>query len=332
MEALVIKAPFQMAMEEVAKPIAGVGEVLVRVEAAGICAGDLYIYRGKNPYATYPRIGGHEIAGVVEVGAGDFSAGDRVVIEPFLPCGTCYPCRVGKGNCCVNLQIIGVQLPGGFAEWVVAPAQRLHRVPDSLSALWASFAEPIAIAVQAMRRAQLGAELCLILGCGPIGLAVLEVAKAKGATILATDPDPARLKVAEELGAKTYLTDAGLAQWVLDQTKGESAPVVFEATGVPSVMTQALDLVASGGRVVILGLVPKGGMVQFAGLDITRKEATLLGSRASTDCFPEAIALLADGVLSYPLTAQSFALSDGPSIFAQIHENPASLGKGVFVL
>lgn len=331
MKALVIDQPYSMQFVDMEPPVPAEGEVLLRVEAAGICAGDLYIYRGKNPYATYPRIGGHEIAAVVVDSVGEYRSGDRVVVEPFLPCGICYPCRIGKRNCCVNLQIIGVQRPGGFAEYLVAPAHRLHRIPDGLSSVAASFAEPIAIGVHAIRRAELDDELCLVLGTGPIGLAVIEVALAMGGRVLATDPDPERLTVAARMGAETYPPGEGFAEWIREQTNGEGVPVVFEATGVPKVMTEALDWVASGGRVVILGLVPRGKMVEFAGLDLTRKEATILGSRASNDCFPKAIALLATRAIRLPETAKQFPLSEGPDLFAALNENPAILGKGVFI-
>ena len=155
MKAAIMDAPGAMRVGDWQTPRPGPGEVLVSVGAAGICAGDMYFYLGKNPYARYPQVCGHEIAGTVaEVGAGvsGLERGARVVVEPFLGCGTCYPCRVGKPNCCANLQIIGAHRPGGFAEFVVAPAQHIHRVPDGMSMALASFVEPVAIGVQACRR------------------------------------------------------------------------------------------------------------------------------------------------------------------------------------
>jgi hypothetical protein len=134
--------------------ITPIGTALVAVDAAGICTGDLYIYLGKNSYVSYPRIGGHEIAGrVVALGPDTQGppASARVVVEPFIGCGRCYSCRIGKPNCCANLQIIGVHREGGFAESVVAPVDRLHLVSDSLTPFQASFAEPVAIGVPARR-------------------------------------------------------------------------------------------------------------------------------------------------------------------------------------
>ena len=148
MRAAIMKAPFDMEVGSWETPRPGPGEVLVSVGAAGICAGDMYFYLGKNPYAVYPQICGHEIAGVVtELGEGvsGLEPGAPVVVEPFIGCGTCYPCRVGKSNCCMNLRIIGVHQPGGYAEYLTAPANLVHKVPPGLSMAFASFAEPVAI-------------------------------------------------------------------------------------------------------------------------------------------------------------------------------------------
>ncbi len=335
MRAVVMTAPYQMHVGEWPQPQPGAGEVLVAVGAAGICAGDMYYYLGKNPYASYPQVCGHEIAGVVaEVGTGvaGLAPGTPVVVEPFLGCGRCYPCRVGKSNCCASLQIIGVHRPGGFAEYVVAPASHLHRVPAGMDPLTASFAEPVAIAVQACRRGAVAAgELVLVLGCGPIGLALVEVLRARGAHVLAADLAPERLETARGLGAEPIAAGEGLARAVLERTGGEGAPVVIEATGSPRAMEQSVELVAAGGRVVIVGLVKQGVSVALPGLDFTRKELTIVGSRASVDCFPEALALLASGAITYPRVATAFALWDAPRVFAELAAAPGSVHKGVLL-
>src|SRR4051812_9179514 len=147
MRAAIFDGPFSIRMAETPKPSPGPGEALVRVRAAGLCAGDLYIFTGKNPYVTYPRIGCHEISGVVEAygpGTDGPAVGTRVVVDPFIGCGHCYPCRIGKRNCCANLTIVGVHREGGFADFVVAPGSNLNPVPASLTDFEASFAEPVA--------------------------------------------------------------------------------------------------------------------------------------------------------------------------------------------
>jgi L-gulonate 5-dehydrogenase len=335
MRAAIMNAPHDMSIGSWQTPTVGAGEVLVSVAAAGVCAGDMYFYLGKNPYATYPQICGHEIAGVVaEVGKDvtGLEPGMAVVVEPFLGCGRCYPCRVGKPNCCQNLEIIGVHRPGGFADLVVAPVTHVHRVPPELDLFQASFAEPVAIGVQAVRRGEVQAgEDVLILGCGPIGLALIEVVKALGATPLATDVLPERLATAQQFGAETLPADDQLLERVMARTNGEGMPVVIEATGNPRAMEQTVDLVAAGGRIVIVGLVKQGVTVQLPGLDFTRKEMTIVGSRASTNCFPEALRLLAEGKISYPKIATPLSLWDAPAVFADLAANPGKLHKAVLI-
>ena len=330
-----MNAPFDIEVGQWETPQPGAREVLVAVGAAGICAGDMYFYLGKNPYAVYPQICGHEIAGTV-VGIGDgvsgLEPGTRVVVDPFVGCGSCYPCRVGKSNCCANLQIIGIHMPGGYAEFLTAPVQSVHPIPEGLSLVDASFAEPVAIGVQACRRGEVKAgEHVLVLGCGPIGIALIEVAQAKGARVVATDIVPERVETAARYGAETLLADEDLVDAVLSQTNGEGAPVVIEATGSPRAMEQTVELVAAGGRIVILGLVKQGVSVTFPGLEFTRKEMTIVGSRASVNCFPEALHLMASGSITYPQIATEFRMWDAPRVFADMTENPGAVLKGVLV-
>jgi L-gulonate 5-dehydrogenase len=334
MKAAIFDAPQEMRLADWATPEPGPDEVVIAVEAAGICAGDLYIYSGKNPYTRYPVIGGHEICGRV-VAAGKNVETDRtglVVVEPFLSCGVCYPCRVGKPNCCANLQIIGVHRPGGFAEYVLAPATHVHTVPTGITPFIACFAEPITIGIHACQRGQISAgEYVLVLGCGPIGLAIIEVALNRGAHVVASDLLTSRLEIAQRLGAQTIQADDALIEKALAQTSGEGAPVVVEATGNPKVMQSTVDLVAAGGRIVIVGLVAKGIGVSFPGLEFTRKELSILGSRTESGCFPEALALLASAKIKYPEVATEFDLWSAPAVFAELAENPSKTHKGVFV-
>lgn len=336
MQAALFDAPFALRITDPPKPEPGPGEALVAVKAAGLCAGDLYIYTAKNPYVSYPRIGCHEIAGVVtsySEGASGPAVGSRVVVDPFIGCGHCYPCRIGKRNCCANLTIIGVHRDGGFADFVSVPARNLVPVPENLSDFEASFAEPVAIGVQGCRRGEVTAEdQVLVLGAGPIGLAIVEVAKARGATVYITDLSAERLAIAADLGAIPIEGGEGLVKRVLEITNGEGMPVVMEATGAVAAMQQTTELVASGGRIVILGLVKQGVGVTLPGLDFTRKEVTIHGSRASIDCFPEALALIASGHIHYPKIASRFALSEAPAVFARLADNPMAIHKAVFIL
>lgn len=335
MRAALFNAPFNIDLVERKRPKPGPGEVLVAVRAAGLCAGDLYIYLGKNPYVAYPRVGGHEIAGeIAALGAGvsGLAIGTAVVVEPFIGCGRCYPCRVGKPNCCANLQIIGVHRDGGFAERVVAPADKIVPIPKGVDPYRASFAEPVAIGVQACRRGAVGKDdAVLILGAGPIGLALAEVARARGAKVYIADLSPSRLAIAAELGATILPAGETLLDAAMQATNGEGMPVVIEATGNAKAMEQTADLVAAGGRIVIVGLVKKGLSIALPGLDLTRKEMTIVGSRASAGCFPESLDLIARGLIRYPNIGSTFDLAEAPAVFARLGDDPAALHKAVFV-
>jgi L-gulonate 5-dehydrogenase len=335
MKALVLDAPQRLHVGDWPEPVCGPGDVLIRPIAAGICAGDMQHYGGRNPYTTYPLICGHEVCGEVTRVGDDvrrFRRGDRVVIEPVVGCGRCYPCRHGKPNCCTNFCLIGLHRPGGYADLCVAPEANVHAVPAGLDPVTASFAEPLTIGIHACRRGAVASgEYCLILGAGPIGLAMLEVARLRGARTVVTDINPERLAFARELGAETLLADDTLLPAVLEQTRGEGADVVLEATGSPKAIESAIDLVAPGARVVIVGLVKKGIGVTLPGLDFTRKEVNVLGSRNSVNCFPEAIALLAAGAVRYPRVATQIPMWDSVPVFARLHENPAALHKAVLI-
>ncbi|NOZ49714.1 MAG: zinc-binding alcohol dehydrogenase family protein [Chloroflexi bacterium] len=334
MRAVIMNGPFDVEVGAWETPKPAPGEVLVSVAASGICAGDMYCYLGKNPYAIYPQICGHEISGTVaELGEGVSgpAPGTPVVVEPFIGCGECYPCRIGKSNCCVNLRIIGVHQPGGYAEYMVAPAELIHVVPAGLSLVHASFAEPVAIGVQACRRGEIGAEDVLVLGSGPIGLAVLEVAQRRGAQVLIADVVRQRLETAAKFGAETVVADEHLLQKVLDRSRGEGFPVIVDATGNIQALESTVDMVASGGRIVVLSLFKQGVRASFPALDLTRKEMTIVGSRASVGCFPEALELMASGAVTYPTIATEFNLWKAPQVFADLAENPAKVQKGVFV-
>ncbi|MEJ7587773.1 MAG: alcohol dehydrogenase catalytic domain-containing protein [Ferruginibacter sp.] len=261
MRALVINEPFNMKVENRPKPVPGHNELMVEVTASGICAGDLYYYLGKHPYASYPQICGHEISGIV-LDAGDnvtgIKAGMAVAIEPFIACGCYYPCSIGKTNCCTNLCIIGVHRPGGYADYLTVPGTHVHEVPANLDIAKAALAEPVKIALHAFERAQLmKGEQVLIVGCGALGIFCIEVAREKGAVVFACDTNRQRLAIAKQLGAETILSDGQLINKIGELTRQQGFAVVVEATGVATSMSQTVDMVASGGRIVIAGLVNK---------------------------------------------------------------------------
>lgn len=174
-------------------------------------------------------------------------------------------------------------------------------------------------------------ENVLVMGCGPIGLSIIEVARYCGARVFAADMLASRLEFAAGLGAQTIPAGTGLVEACSNSTQGEGFAAVIEATGNPKAMEQTTDLVAPGGRIVIAGLVEKGTGVTFHGLDSTRKEMTVLGSRASVNCFPESLRLLTRGAIVYPHVARGFSLWDAPNVFAEMAAKPSHVHKALLL-
>ena len=284
----------------------------------------------------YPRIGGHEIAGRVAALGPDTQGpkvGTAVVVEPFISCGRCYACRIGKPNCCATLSIIGVHREGGFADYVCAPVDRLCLSPAGLTPLQASFAEPVAIGVQACRRGAVSAEdVVLVLGAGPIGLAIIEVARARGATVYVTDIVADRLAIAERLGAIPLDVGDGLAAKVAVVSR--VARGCLSSSKRPAVRlswNQRRRSSPPAAASLSSGLAPVGSTVTWPALDLTRKEMTIVGSRASANAFSESLALLERGLIRYPEIATTVPLSEAPKAFQALANNPAAFHKAVFV-
>ena len=287
MRAMVFEKKLQAITRDVPMPVPNENQALVKVIACGICGGDLHFYDGTHPYSNYPRIAGHELVGVVEAlpeGYTRLKIGDRVVTRILFSCGNCYPCRNGKPNCCANLQVLGIHVEGGYAEYTVVPADNLHKLPDAVSIDAAVLTEPYTIGYHIVTRSNIREqETALVLGAGTIGLTVIDVLKAKGIRVLVCDISEYRLEKAKALGADIAINPKKepLLQRVLEETGGEGAGVVYEATGVPAVIESTFDLTAASGTIVIAGLTKE--KVAFTGTDFTRKELTVLGSRNATE-------------------------------------------------
>ena len=296
MIAAVTTAPHQIEIREIPQPEPGPGEALIRVERVGICGSDLHLYHGRHPYATYPRIQGHECAGVVDAfgdgDAGNIPVGTRVAIEPLLPCGGCYPCRRGRPNCCVHLKVLGAHVDGTLTQYVVVPNERLFPSGD-LPAEIAALIEPVSIGVQAAHRGGITADdHVVIFGAGPIGQAVCLVAFDRGARVLVVDRLATRLALARDLGAeRTALAgEEEVTAIVAEWTRGDGPGVTVDAVGAPAVIRACIDLVAHAGRVVVIGLSEQD--VAIPVMDFTRKELTIVGSRNNAGVFGEAVALV----------------------------------------
>lgn len=207
MKAVRIVKPEQLELIEVEKPVINEKDnVLVRMTAAGICGSDVGIYHGTNAAATYPRIIGHEIVGVVDqVGPNvqNLKVGDRVIVNQVTSCGECYPCRKGRGNVCDHLAVRGVHIDGGYREFIAVPESDCYILPDQLSDVDAVMIEPTTIAIQSCTRAQLEQEdMLLLYGAGALGSSILRIARQMCSHIIVADIMDDKLAEAKAAGAK----------------------------------------------------------------------------------------------------------------------------------
>lgn len=326
MKELVLQAPGKIEFRQVPDPKPAPGQALLKVEAVGICGTDFHAYQGDQPFVSYPRVLGHELGcRVVEAPQNDrgVEPGVLVTVEPLKPCGHCYPCSIGKYNCCRNLQVLGVHTDGGLREYICLPVDMLYP-SKTLTAEELAVCEPLSIGLHAVRRAGLKAgEAICILGAGPIGLAAMQVAKAKGARTIVCDIRADRLSMARRLGAAELVNASGrdLIDAVMTLTAGEGAAVVLEAVGRPETIEEAVELVAAGGRVVVVGLTDS--QIYFKASVFVRKELDFLGSRNSRGAFPEVLRLAeAREVNPSALITERVPFADAPALFARHAEHP----------
>ncbi|GCE24005.1 zinc-binding alcohol dehydrogenase family protein [Dictyobacter kobayashii] len=261
MKAIQLEAPGQLRLIQTVEPQApGPDEVLVRVKAIGVCGTDLHAFRGEQPFFNYPRILGHEL-GVEVVAVGEqvqqITVGMRCAVEPYLNCGTCPPCRRGKTNCCMNIRVLGVHIDGGMSEYLLVPADHLHPA-RTLSFEQLALVEPLAIGAHAVERARLATdEQVLVVGAGPIGLAVTQFALLAGAQVVVMDISESRLDFCRQQWSEVTCINGGQdAQAALQKIYGDDFPTaVFDATGNPHSMRAAFNYVAYGGRLIFVGLI-----------------------------------------------------------------------------
>lgn len=336
MKALLVQTPNQL--EIVERPIPNIEQttdVLVKVKAGGICGSDVHIYHGTSSVATYPRVIGHEIAGIVESIGTDVSSlelGDHVVLDPVMNCGQCYQCKIGRGNVCSKLQVRSVHIDGGYQEWIVVPVTSLYKIPKHFSWEEAVMIEPFTVAKQVCSRAEITKEdRVFIMGAGPLGLSVLKMAKLYGATCYVSDIMDNKLAFAKLYGADALInaTHTNVKETILELTQGDGATVVIDAACTNKSLEQALECVCAAGRVIALGFgnQPTG----ISQLSITAREIDIRGSRLHNHKFPEVIADFIAGNLEVKdMITHRFNFMEIDQALALI-ENP-KLEKGKVVL
>lgn len=275
--------------------------VLIRMTAAGICGSDMGIYHGTNAAATYPRVIGHEMVGVVEETGENVTrlkVGDRVIIDQVVNCGHCYACRKGRGNVCGNLKVRGVHIDGGYREYIAVPEHDCYLLPEGLSDVDAVMIEPTTIAIQSCFRAELCEEdTLLILGCGALGSTILKIAKLSGAKIIVADVIEEKLSEALESGADYAVNIAkeDIEARIKELTDGYGTTVSIDAACTKDSLLTLLQVTGNAGRVITMGFsVAPTEINQFV---ITSKELDVRGSRLQNKKFQEAINLIEEGKL-----------------------------------
>ena len=331
MKAVLFQKPWEAACIDVPKPRPSPGQALIRIVSAGICGSDIGAYRGTNALVSYPRIIGHELAGVVEQVPEDNAAGikpgDRVVVNPYVYCGHCYPCSLGRTNCCTDLKCLGVHIDGGMAEYVCHPADMLIPLPDSVPWDIAPIAEPLVIALHGLHRGALKAgEHVAIIGAGPIGLLAAMAAKALGATPILLDVVDARLEFARNCGIpftiNTLREDA--AARIAEITGGRMAELFCECSGANAAIRSTLELVSSAGRITLTCW--PAGETPLPTAVITRKEVDIRGARtAMTHEFADSLAMIANGSVDVrKILTKTISIDEAPATIADIEKNPGN--------
>lgn len=284
MKAISLDGPGKISLTDLPEPKPGAGEVAVRMDYVGYCGSDLTSFRGLNPLISYPRVPGHELSGTVAAlgdGVSGLVIGQPVTILPYFNCGECYACRLGRPNACKNNQTMGVQREGAMTSTVVVPAAKVVQV-DGMRQLDLALIEPIAVGFHAIRRSELKAgETVVILGSGVIGLGALLGAIRRGARVIAVDLSAEKLAVAHALGASETINASleDVLVRVRELTNGDGPEVVVEAVGADVTFRQAIDLVASCGRVVYVGYAKNP--IAYDTKYFLLKEMDIRGSRGS---------------------------------------------------
>ena len=324
----VMTAPGVIEFRETPRPIAAEGQVLVRIMRIGICGSDIHVYHGKHPFTRYPVTQGHEVSGRIEaVGSGveGLSVGQKVTIEPQVCCGHCYPCTHGKYNLCEELKVMGFQTTGTASEYFAVDAAKVTPLPETMSYDEGAMIEPLAVTVHAAKRfPELKGARVAILGCGPIGILLMQSCKALGAaSVLVTDVSDYRLSVARSVGAD-YAVNTGetdLEQALRDAFGSDKADVIYDCAGSDITMGQAIRCARKGSTIVLVAVFSKMASVDLAVLNDHELELNTSMMYRHED-YVDAIRLVSEGKVQLrPLMSRHFAFRDYLEAYQYIDEN-----------
>jgi threonine 3-dehydrogenase len=321
-------------VEKIQVPSIGPTEVLVRVKATSICGTDLHIYgwdRWSQGRIKPPVTLGHEFCGIVEQVGEEVSAlkaGDRVSAEMHLNCGHCHQCRLGQAHICQNLRIIGIDLDGAFAEFVKIPATNIWKLDPAIPEHYAAILDPLGNAVHTVLAGTIAGQTVLVTGCGPIGLMSIAVAKACGSsTVFATETNPHRRELAQEMGANYVLNPAAEdpVKKILEATGGTGVDVLLEMSGNPLAIQQGFRALRAGGRASLLGIPTENVPLDLV-QDVIFKGATVQGiyGRRMYETWVQMTALLKAGRVNLePLFGERIELENFEAAFARLQNGLA---------
>lgn len=332
MKAVRLEGVGNIAKREVGKPAAGPDDLLVRIEACGVCGTDRHLFHGEFP-CTPPVTLGHEFSGIVEAigtGVSGFSVGDRVTGDPNIACGSCPHCNAGRINLCHNLIAIGIRRDGGFAEYVLLPQKQAFSLPKDLKPTHGAFCEPLGCCLHGVDLAQIRpGSAVAVLGGGVIGLLTVQLARLAGATtIILSTRQASRRALAEELGATATVDPSACG--IIDTVVGASGlmpggvDVVFECAGVRETVEQSMRLAKAGATVVVVGVMPQGMKAEFEPFDLLFRELRVLGSFLNPFTHRRAADLIASGAIEIDkLISRHVTLEEAAAVIA----NPPAPGE-----
>lgn len=332
MKAIVIPAPNQIEIREVAMPTVKPGEALLKVKYVGICGADVASFTGNQPFTTYPRIPGHEfsaeIISIPENSRG-LKAGDIVTCNPYFNCGECYSCQRGFVNCCTGNQTMGVQRDGAFCEYIAMPVERIYP-GQGLSAQELALIEPFSISQHAVSRAAIReTDTVLVIGAGPIGLFALLAAKQKCKKIVVADILDNRLALAKEYGADAVINTKtqSLPEFTEAFTDGRGFDVCIEACGTPETFLGCIDSAAFAGNVILIGNGKRE--TTFLHSVMLKKELNIHGSRNALKAdFLNNIDLVAAGKADVmKMVSSIYGMEDALHAFRALANNDGTLAK-----
>lgn len=333
MKAIQIVKPGELKIIDMEKPhIDEKNNILVKMRAAGICGSDVGIYHGTNAAATYPRVIGHEMVGVVEeIGSNvkKLKVGDRIIVNQVVSCGECYPCRHNRGNVCDHLEVRGVHRDGGYREYMAVPEEDCYILPDNLSDADSVMIEPTTIAIQSLSRAEIeDDDVIFIIGCGALGSSILRIARLTNAKIIVGDIVDDKLNDALKNGAHyaVNLSHEDFEEKVKEYSNGRGPTVTIDAACTKDSLMNAIKVTGNAGRVITMGFsISPTEVNQFL---ITSKELDVRGSRLQNKKFGEAIKLINEGKIDLSgAVSHTFNYLDAQRAFDFIDSKDYSIRK-----